>query len=101
MIEQPAPSADATLSDIAEAWTAANALHDGDTIWIAVTVDPSPPMAAAWLSPAQSGVARGGPTASVTISPASPARPPTRRTTAAARTAIRQQIRAERLAAAI
>ena len=121
MIEQPATSADstrlrivfehavvfcklgadATLSDVAEAWNAAISLHDGDTIWIAVTVDPSLPMTAAWRYPAMSGAVRGGPTASVAISPASPARPPTRRTTAAARTAIRLQIRAERLAAAI
>ena len=79
MIEQPATSADstrlrivfehavvfcklgadATLSDVAEAWNAAISLHDGDTIWIAVTVDPSSPMTAAWRYPDDRGRAHG------------------------------------------
>ena len=86
----------ATLANIAEAWDAATSLHDGDTIAIAVTIDPTPPIVAAWLYPTMSGAVRGGPTAAVVVPAEIVGRKPTRRTTAAARTAIRRQTRAAR-----
>lgn len=89
-------AAGATLADIAEAWEAATSLHDGDTIAIAVMMDPSPPMAAAWLYPTMSGAVRVGPTANVVVPADIVGRKATRRTTAAARTAIRRQARADR-----
>lgn len=50
----------ATYGDVAALWDDATHLHDGTTVAIAVTVDPSLPLPASWMFPAMSGAAMCG-----------------------------------------
>lgn len=50
----------ATYGDIAALWDDAALGHDGTTIAIAVTIDPSLPLPAHWLFPSMSGAAMCG-----------------------------------------
>ncbi len=45
----------ATYGDVAALWDDATGLHDGATVAIAVTVDPSLPLATSWMYPPMSG----------------------------------------------